>query len=75
MTGKYIECDRCGARLGHEEVTRGERGLPTIGGGKELRVRARLRGWLCIDLLNQDVCPACAALEPPAQPVELGRPR
>lgn len=63
MTGKYIECDRCGAKLGNEEVTSNGDHIASIGGGPELRRRARLRGWLCIDLLNQDVCPACAPNE------------
>ncbi len=42
--------------------------------GAELRRRARGSGWLCIDVLDQDVCAACAPLEAPAPNLTPGRP-
>ena len=64
MTGIYLKCDKCGATLGGEEVTRDRNGLHWSH-FKRLQEAARLLGWTgALDRdSNSDLCPECSKQE------------
>jgi len=61
MYGIYLECERCGATLGGENVTPKQQGIRTLNRfeGAELRALAADRGWTH-EPPDADFCADCS---------------
>lgn len=75
MTGIYLRCDKCGATLGGEQVTRHERGLHWSE-TSTLADEARRLGWTgaLTRESNSDLCPACSVEWREGDPAKMHSP-